>query len=456
MLGFALPALGIFLSNPLLSNIDNAFAGRFTGTRGLAALSPATIGTDQVLYLCSFLSRATTGLVSRAYAGGDTEAARRAAATPLTVSLLIGALLSSFYALYTPWLLTRVLGVVDPTLLPAAASYVYWRGSIAWAALGQNVALSISLATGDAWTPLKIIGAAAFLNVVGDFVLCAWPWQLGVAGAAAATSLTTVCSGALLCRSLMKRGLWPRLKVPPKAELKALNEFTGPLLAITMTRLIGFVAMQRKAMTLGVQSLAAYQLCINILIFFILFGEPLSQLSQTQLPALIDRCEEEDDGDTTSTPTLTSPSLILKQTLSSIGMLAGWGSLVVGTVSFATVAWGSALFTRDAAVLSLAGRTAPVIGMVVTTSIATIAIDGAMLASRDFGFMLSTGLSTMTLQLLYLRYRANSLAAIFATFAFRLGTYGILCCVRAALGYGTLGRALRSKKKKTTTTNKVV
>merc|ERR1719296_297721 len=47
-------------------------------------------------------------------------------------------------------------------------------------------------------------------------------------------------------------------------------------------------------MMLGMESLAGYQLCINLLIFFILFGEPLSQLGQTKLPSLIDsnRTEE--------------------------------------------------------------------------------------------------------------------------------------------------------------------
>ena len=84
MLSFAIPALGIYLTNPLLSNIDNAFVGRTVGTAGLAALSPATLCTDQMLYLFSFLGRATTGIVSRAYAvrddgKGDTDAARKAA-----------------------------------------------------------------------------------------------------------------------------------------------------------------------------------------------------------------------------------------------------------------------------------------------------------------------------------------------------------------------------------------
>ena len=94
MLRFAVPALGIYLTNPLLSNIDNAFVGRTVGTTGLAALSPATICTDQMIYLFSFLGRATTGIVARVYFGsrqGDTEGAREAAAArTFSIRLLVG------------------------------------------------------------------------------------------------------------------------------------------------------------------------------------------------------------------------------------------------------------------------------------------------------------------------------------------------------------------------------
>jgi hypothetical protein len=74
ILRFAIPALGIYLCNPLLSNIDNAFVGRTVGTTGLAALSPATICTDQILFMFSFLGRATTGIVSRAYSSNTSSA----------------------------------------------------------------------------------------------------------------------------------------------------------------------------------------------------------------------------------------------------------------------------------------------------------------------------------------------------------------------------------------------
>src|SRR5210317_2038390 len=79
-----------------------------------------------------------------------------------------------------------------------------------------------------------------------------------------------------------------RFSIPKKNELAALGEFMGPLLAITLTRMSGFMNMQRRAMTFGVTALAGYQLCMNLLIFFVLFGEPLSQLGQTKLPGLIE------------------------------------------------------------------------------------------------------------------------------------------------------------------------
>ena len=171
MLGFAIPALGIYLTNNLLSNIDNAFVGKTVGTEGLAALSPATICTDQISYFFSFLPRATTSLVSRAYGAtdeneGDLEAAREAASSPFTVALFCGIMLSIFYAFFTPKLLT-ILGV-QPSLKASASSYVYWRGSVAWADLSSKIALSIMLATKDRYVliHLHIFCAAFHLNSI--------------------------------------------------------------------------------------------------------------------------------------------------------------------------------------------------------------------------------------------------------------------------------------------------
>lgn len=356
MLKFAIPALGIYLANPLLSNIDNSFVGRTVGTKGLAALSPATICTDQMLYLFSFLSRATTGLVSRAY-GSKTEpeekkeAAAAAGSTPLTVALASGFVLSVFYAFCTPKLLS-ILGVT-PALRGAATSYILWRGAVAWAALAQSVSLSVMMATRDAITPLKIISFAAIVNIFGDFLLCVWPFRWGCSGAAAATAFATLLSSGFMVKALKKKGILPKIQTPTRKDLSALTDFTGPLMAITITRLVGFVSMQRTAMKLGVKQTAAYQMSINLVLFFLLFAEPLSQLSQTQLPALIDA----EEGSS------------VKENLKSILTLGLCTALGVGTVAGLALFLGSSLFSSDLMVQALAKEASPSVFITVFTAI---------------------------------------------------------------------------------------
>jgi len=394
----------------------------------LAALSPATICTDQMLYLFSFLSRATTGMVSRAYGTrGDVRAAREAASAPLTTALVCGVGLSAFYATQTPALLTA-LQVTNPAIRGQAASYVYWRGAIAWAALAQAVALSTLMATRDAMTPLKIIGLSAALNVVGDYALCVWPVQWGCGGAAAATAAATVLSSGFMLRGLKRKGILPPIKVPSRKELNSLMEFTGPLMLITLTRLFGMISMQRRAMSLGVQPLAAYQLGINMMVFFVLFGEPLSQLFQTKLPAMID----------------VDDHVSVKSTFRSVLRLAGITSISVAALAGLTLYFGAAAFTHDAAVQGLARQVAPSLFLAVLATIFGIALDGAMLASRDFGFILSVGIGTFVAQLTALQ-KCHTISAIFGTFTMRLGLYGFLAGARLALGHGALGRLLRRR-----------
>ena len=65
-----------------------------------------------------------------------------------------------------------------------------------------------------------------------------------------------------------------------------------------------------------------------------------------------------------------------------------------------------------------------------------------MLASKDFGFMLTQGLFTMLAQLFLLKTWCSSISDIFSTFVLRLGSYAIISLIRVGLGYGKLGRTL--------------
>ena len=284
--------------------------------------------------------------------------------------------------------------------------------------------------TAEYFRPLKIVGIAGIVNVIGDTALCAWPLRLGCSGAAAATAFANLFIVGLMIKNLRSKKLLPKVRLPSKTDISKLLEFTGPLLAITVTRLVGFINMQKTAMKLGVQHMAAYQLTINILMFFLIFGEPLSQLSQTNLPSLIDV----NDGQS------------IKANLKSVLILSSFVSIIIGAAAASCAFFGSHLFTSDLAVQALAKGTAPIMFVTVACSIFAVSVDGAMLASRDFKFMLGQGTITMLLQFVLLKFWANSLSAIFATFALRLGSYAASVLIRLGLGRGVLGRLMRGKQ----------
>ena len=274
--------------------------------------------------------------------------------------------------------------------------------------------------------------------MIGDALFCVWPLKGGCGGAAAATALATLVSSTWMVKALQRSELWPQSlapmgRMPKKQELSALMEFTGPLLAITLTRMAGFMNMQRRAMALGLESLAGFQLCMNFLVFFILFGEPLSQLGQTTLPSLIDSNNEED-------------GMRARETFRSILVLSMLAAVGVGGAAFLTALMGPGLFSSNVGVQAVARAAAPTLFFAVATAIVGIAVDGAMMASRDFGFMLSTGVASFLLQAKLLEH-CNSIGGIFVTFAIRLGVYAFIGIGRAALGYGNLGRAIQVRKR---------
>eukprot|EP00586_Coscinodiscus_wailesii_P000207 CAMPEP_0172481074 /NCGR_PEP_ID=MMETSP1066-20121228/6632_1 /TAXON_ID=671091 /ORGANISM="Coscinodiscus wailesii, Strain CCMP2513" /LENGTH=519 /DNA_ID=CAMNT_0013243009 /DNA_START=386 /DNA_END=1945 /DNA_ORIENTATION=+ len=430
MLTFAIPALGIFLANPLLSNIDNAFVGRTAGAAGLAALSPATICTDQAIYLFSCLASATTNIVSRVYCrkgsdgGSRIERARLAASAPYTVSFITGTLLSLLYAVITPRMLNLLN--VDVALHPAASAYMYWRGFFSWAALAQSVSLSILLATRDALTPLAVVSLAVAINIAGDGLLCVWPFRLGCAGAAAASSFSTLVSTAFMLRVLAKKKLLPKLlRMPQASELKELWEYCCPLFLITLARFTAYAAMQFRAMSLDVVKSAAYQISVNTMMFFMLFGEPLSQLGQTKLPALIDA--EDRKG--------------IIASIKSIMTLSGLAAVGIGGLAYSLLRFGSGFFTNDVLVQGVIAEAAPSVFASVAMGIVYCGIDGMMFGSRDFNTILALGIMTCVMQLNLLPM-CTSLTGIFMTFVARQGIFSLVSVVRAAMGQGNIGRII--------------
>lgn len=431
MLKFALPALGIYICDPLMGNIDNAFVGHFSGTVALASLGPGSVLANNLIFLfASILNSATTGLVARAWAEnkGDPSRARVELRRTLSCALLVGLCLSIFYIIATPWALQK-LGTPVKVLGPAA-SYARIRGVVAWAVLAQGVCLSAILATRDSITPLRVVMVATALNFAGDWLLCCWPLQTGVVGAASATSLSVVAGCGLMLGSLRSKGLlsWPC--VPRRQDLAPVFEYAGPLLVITTARVLGFTAMAVSAVALGTAQLAAYQVVIGVFVVFAFVGAPLTQNAQTVLPALLDR------GDTRGT----------RRALGNIFILAVSAAFVVATLCCLTLRFGAGFFTSDTAVLrEVAGASLPMF-LATFLLLVSSSVDGSLLAAKDFGFIVPTQVAVCALQICLLgvvRRLGLGLPFVFLTFSVRLLSFLAAAFTRVSLGKGPLGRTVR-------------
>ena len=197
---FALPAIGVWLCGPLLSLIDTAIVGVFAGTNHQAALSPAVALTDYASLLLAFLYAATTNLVSASISTAksnrlnEEETAMSTQSTlisSLQLSTFVGAALGCFMFCFTNIFLKALIGndAIDPNVFQPASQYVKIRalGMPAAAILGSAQAACLGLK--DIKSPLRVLGAAAGVNLMGDLIFVGSKYALfnGAAGAAWAT-----------------------------------------------------------------------------------------------------------------------------------------------------------------------------------------------------------------------------------------------------------------------------
>lgn len=430
MLRFAVPALGIYLANPIMSNIDNSFVGHFAGTTALAALSPGGVLADNLFFLFnSILSAATTGLVARAWPKG-VQNARQELTRTFTFALAVGIPLTLFYVFCSDWALGH-MGVA-PDVRDMAASYARIRGAVSWAALAQGVCLSAILATRDAVTPLKVVFTAAALNCLGDFLLCCWPFRLGVSGAAAATALSVLAGFALMLRSLQRKQILPSFRAAALKDAGPVLEYAGPMMVINSTGILGYTAMAFAAAALGTQQLAAYQVIVGIFVLFAFMGAPLSQTAQSMLPPLIET------GDTKG----------VRKVGKNVLTIATAVSLVASCLCYAALRFGAQTFTADLGVLKEVHSSASMVLLATGALLISSSIDGALLAAKDFRFIITNQVFVVAVQLLLLKATLKfqlGLPAVWMTFAVRASIFIPIALTWICSGNGALGRVMLPK-----------
>eukprot|EP00250_Pteridium_aquilinum_P005478 c15563_g1_i1 orf=303-2105(-) len=369
---FAGPALGIWLSGPIMSLIDTAVVGNSSSLE-LAALGPGTVFCDQVGYLFMFLSVATSNLIATSLAKQDKDGAAHHLSRLLFVGLVCGICMLILTGVFSPMLLKAFVGPQNESLVPAACSYVQIRG-LAWpAVLVGLVAQSASLGMQDAWGPLKVLAVASFLNFSGDILLCTC-LGYGIAGAAWATMFSQCIGGALMLRSLKTKGYNPlALRIPSLEQLSFMVKLAAPVLLTIFSKVCFFSLVTYMSTALGAVTLAAHQVMVGLFATCSVSAEPLAQTAQAFMPALIQGARRN-----------VKKAQMLLRSLMVIGAFSG---LFLGTLGICFPWLFPHFFTHDTAVIiQMRAITLPFLWSLLVTP-PLLALEGTLLAGRDLKFL---------------------------------------------------------------------
>ncbi|KAK1402668.1 Protein DETOXIFICATION [Heracleum sosnowskyi] len=411
---FSGPATALWLCGPLMSLIDTVVIGQSSSIE-LAALGPGTVLCDNMSYVFMFLSIATSNFVATALAGQDKNEVQHQISILLFVGLTCGVFMFFFTRFWGEWALTAFTGAKNVEIISSANTYVQIRG-LAWpAVLIGWVGQSASLGMKDSWGPLKALAVATLINGIGDVVLCSF-LGYGIAGAAWATMASQVVAGYMMVEALNKKGYNGfTLSVPSFSELQQIYSLAAPVF-ITMTSKVAFYSLiVYFATSMGIQSVAAHQVMIQVYCLCTVWGEPLSQTAQSFMPELMYGVNRN----------LSRARMLLKS-LVIIGALTG---LILGCIGTSVPWLFPQAFSPDAEVIKEMHKVLVPYFIALSITPSTHSLEGTLLAGRDLKFisMSMSGIFSLgALVLLLLTGRGYGLAGCWwALAAFQWSRFGI-------------------------------
>jgi putative MATE family efflux protein len=379
------PSLATLAVEPLLLISDGVIVGHL-GTAELAGVSLASALLINVVYLLVFLGFGTTAAVGRYLGAGDLRAALSAGLDALWLAFAVGVLLLIAGQLVGKDLLLLLgnSGAAEPF------ADDYFRISVVGlpAILLVFAGMGLLRGLGDAKFPL-LVAVGTLVSNVALSLLLVYGAGLGVVGCALGTTLAQSLGAAVLCARVVvlaqTRGLSLRPRLPRMAE----TAIAGlPLLARTFTLRIALLAMTFVATSLGMVTLAAYQLVLVLSSASEIVAGALGIAGQILVSQHLGRGSVDDARATTRR--LVQWGVILNTFL-------GLGILVLQPVLLEA-------FTSDAAVVAAAGPALLVLAAIQPLGGVVFVLDGALMGAGDGRFLARAGLLALCLLLPLLGY----------------------------------------------------
>ncbi len=283
----AIPMVLEMVMESLFAVVDIYFVSKL-GDHAMAGVALTESGITIIYTLAAGLSIGVTAMVARRVGAGDRDGAARAAAQALFLGILVAVGLGACGLVFAADVL-RIMGA-DAEVVAVGLPYtrIMFGGNIVILLLFLlNAAFR---GAGDAAIAMRVLWIANGLNIVLDPLLIFGPGpfpELGVQGAAIATTIGRGIAVAVQIHTLLRRGgtlriRRPHLRVQPAimARLVRLSA-TGTLQTFIATA--SWIGLIRVTAEFGAEALAGYVIAIRIILFAILPAWGLSNAAATMV-----------------------------------------------------------------------------------------------------------------------------------------------------------------------------
>ncbi len=261
LLQFSLPFMISTLLQTLYSTTDTIVVGQYLGSRGLSAVSNASLLMQLLYMLCVGFASAGQILIAQAVGAGNKEMAQKTIDALLLSELILSVFTGLICIVFAEPLIT-LLGTPEEAHTQAVYYIIICGIGMLFTGF-YNMFSAILRGYGDSYHPLVFVFIASVINIVLDIVFIAvFHWN--VAGAALATiigQLFSVIFSFLFCRNHSEElgfAVTLRLKLPEKSILLPLVKLGIPLALSTGSIQFSFLFVSRMVNSIGLTFSAAF------------------------------------------------------------------------------------------------------------------------------------------------------------------------------------------------------
>jgi len=273
----------------------------------------------------------------------------------------------------------------------------------------------------DIRSPLLVMVAAAFINLLGDVVLVrnAHPWLGGAAGAAWATVLSqyaamfmfikwlnmkkpsdgtekgSMHTDAISKESTSTQGILHKqlkfielLKIPQYKHIaQKFKQYIVPVTTTSIGRVSGYIAMSHVVSSaFGTVDMAAQQIVLAFFLCFVPMADSLNLTAQSFVPGIYDSSSDGERKGVAGVDATRIRSKVMKDTVKHFIQAGGiFGLALAAVVSCMPLV--SRFFTRDPAVIASVNLTTPYLALYCALAGVVCAGEGILLGRKDLKYL---------------------------------------------------------------------